>query len=57
MVGTWAVIFHPEVVQWLVNAEAEVQERILAAIDILKMEGPQLGRPTSTRSRRAGTRT
>jgi hypothetical protein len=41
----WIIIFHPAFKDWLDEQEEDIQDSILAALGLLKQEGPLLGRP------------
>ena len=41
----WDIDLHSEVVVWLQKLSVRDYENVLAAIDALKIEGPDLGRP------------
>ncbi|MDA8271402.1 MAG: type II toxin-antitoxin system RelE/ParE family toxin [Actinomycetota bacterium] len=41
----WEVIAHPEVERWINELDASSQIQLVAALRILREEGPSLGRP------------
>lgn len=41
----WKVLLHPEVFKWLQALEKDDQLKVLAAIELLRQDGPSLGRP------------
>lgn len=41
----WDIDLHPEVVVWLQELSNKDYENVIAAIDALKIDGPNLGRP------------
>lgn len=41
----WDIDLHPEVVDWLQKLSVRDYENVIAAIDALKIDGPNLGRP------------
>lgn len=41
----WVVIFHPEVAEWLRALDDGSYQQVLAALRMLREEGPALGRP------------
>lgn len=41
----WHIDLHPEVVAWLQELSEKDYENIIAALDALKIDGPNLGRP------------
>ena len=43
--GSWAVEFHPACEQWATQLEHTDAEALLAAIRVLRDQGPTLGRP------------
>ncbi|MQA79981.1 MAG: diaminopimelate decarboxylase [Streptosporangiales bacterium] len=45
----WTVLAVKEVEQWLVGLDPETRVQVVAAIEVLRIEGPQLGRPLADR--------
>ena len=41
----WDIDLHPEVVAWLLELSNKDYENVIATIDALKIDGPNLGRP------------
>jgi hypothetical protein len=39
----WIIIFYPAFKDWLDEQEEDIQDSILAALGLLKQEGPLLG--------------
>lgn len=41
----WVVLVHPELEQWIDDLDQSSQKQLIAAIRLLRVEGPALGRP------------
>jgi hypothetical protein len=41
----WAVEIHPEVAKWIQSLDQKEYESVIASLDALEIDGPNLGRP------------